>query len=93
MIKRRRLTNRILSGSARIFRQEVRETASLLPPGAVKDELLRKARQADTAAHLDEWANSSGSAAAGLRKLDIFLVTPSGRVSPLRRPGAAIRSA
>jgi hypothetical protein len=42
------------------FANDARETASLLPPGTVKDELLRKARQADTAAHLDEWASSPG---------------------------------
>lgn len=40
------------------FAHEARETAELLPPGALKDELLRKARQADTAAHLDEWTDS-----------------------------------
>lgn len=37
---------------------EVRAKAKQLPPGAEKDELLRKARQADTASRLDEWANS-----------------------------------
>jgi hypothetical protein len=37
-----------------------REKALLLRPGAERDELLRKARQADTAAHLDEWASSPG---------------------------------
>jgi hypothetical protein len=25
-----------------------------------RDDVLRKARQADTAAHLDDWANSPG---------------------------------
>ena len=29
-------------------------------PGVQKDEMLRKARQADTACHLEEWVNSSG---------------------------------
>ena len=42
------------------FAKRARETASLLPPGAEKDELLRKAGQADTAAHLYEWASSPG---------------------------------
>jgi len=36
------------------FAKSAREVASLLPPGAEKDELLRKARQADTTAHLKE---------------------------------------
>jgi hypothetical protein len=40
------------------FANEAREKAMLLPPGAERDDLLRKARQADTAAHLDDWANS-----------------------------------
>ena len=42
------------------FAKRTRERASLLPPGAEKAELLSKARQADTAAHLDDWANSPG---------------------------------
>ena len=42
------------------FAKNVREKASLLPPGAEKDDLLRKARQADTASHLDDWVNSPG---------------------------------
>jgi hypothetical protein len=40
------------------FANEAREKALLLPPGIEKDDLLRKARQADTASHLDDWANS-----------------------------------
>jgi hypothetical protein len=36
------------------FANEAREKALLLPPGIEKDDLLRKARQADTASHLDE---------------------------------------
>jgi len=42
------------------FAKEVRVKASQLRPGPEKDALLRKARQADTAAHLDDWANSPG---------------------------------
>jgi hypothetical protein len=38
----------------------VRDQADRLPPGPERDELIKKARQADTAAHLDNWANSSG---------------------------------
>jgi hypothetical protein len=38
----------------------LREEAKLLPPGAVRDATIRAARQADTAAHLNEWANSPG---------------------------------
>jgi hypothetical protein len=42
------------------FAKEAIEKASLLPPGAEKDELLLKARRARTASHLDDWANSPG---------------------------------
>jgi hypothetical protein len=36
----------------------LRERAKTVPPGIKRDELLRKARQADTAAHIDEWLSS-----------------------------------
>jgi hypothetical protein len=42
------------------FAKEARERAARLPPGAEKDELLKKARQADTASYLEDWANSPG---------------------------------
>jgi hypothetical protein len=38
----------------------LREEAKLLPSGAVRDATIRAARQADTAAHLDDWVNSPG---------------------------------
>jgi hypothetical protein len=34
----------------------VRERAIQLPPGPEREALLKKVRQADTAAQLDEWA-------------------------------------
>lgn len=59
MFKRRRFKQtESLQERLASFANNVREKASLLPPGADKDELLRKARRADTAAHLNEWANS-----------------------------------
>jgi hypothetical protein len=42
------------------FAKDARKRADDLPSGATKDDLLRKARQADTASHLDEWCNSPG---------------------------------
>jgi hypothetical protein len=42
------------------FANEMREKASRLPPGPEQDDVLRRARQADTASHLDEWINSAG---------------------------------
>ena len=40
--------------------KEVRAQAARLPPGPDRDELLKKVRQAETAMHLDDWANSPG---------------------------------
>jgi hypothetical protein len=42
------------------FAEEVREQASTLPPGPEREDLLKRASRADTAAHIDEWVNSSG---------------------------------
>lgn len=42
------------------FAQDARAKAAELKPGIERDDMLRKARQADTALHLDEWANSPG---------------------------------
>jgi hypothetical protein len=36
------------------------EQAKALPPGIERDELTRKARQAETASHLNEWPTSPG---------------------------------
>jgi hypothetical protein len=40
--------------------KEVREQAAMLPPGPDQDMLLKKVRQAETALHLEDWANSPG---------------------------------
>ena len=34
--------------------------ADLLPPGTERDLLLRRVRQAETAAHIDDWLSSPG---------------------------------
>jgi hypothetical protein len=39
---------------------EAREAADKLPEGQLRDALLRKARQAETAVHLNEWLSSPG---------------------------------
>lgn len=36
----------------------LRRQAKEMPPGICRDDLLRKARQAETAAHLDDWLSS-----------------------------------
>lgn len=38
--------------------KELREQASLLAPGCVRDLVLRAARRIETAANLERWANS-----------------------------------
>jgi len=40
--------------------ERLRAEADKLPPGETRDLLLRKARQADTATHVDDWLNSPG---------------------------------
>jgi hypothetical protein len=42
------------------FAQRLREEAQTMRPGKDRDGLLQKARQADTAAHIDEWVSSPG---------------------------------
>jgi hypothetical protein len=42
------------------FAKEIRKKASHLRPGPEQDALLKKARQADIASHIEEWANSPG---------------------------------
>lgn len=37
-----------------------RAQAAELPAGRDRDELLKKVRQAETAMHLEDWANSPG---------------------------------
>ena len=38
--------------------KRLREEAKLKRPGVERETLLRKARQAETAAHIDEWLSS-----------------------------------
>jgi hypothetical protein len=39
---------------------EARRAAQLLPLGCERDLLLKKARQAETAAHINDWLTSPG---------------------------------
>jgi hypothetical protein len=38
----------------------LRKQAEGLPPGVRREELMRKARQAETASHMNEWLSSPG---------------------------------
>jgi len=61
MFKRRRFKQSLsLKDRLDLFAKDARSSADELPPGPAKEELLRKARQAETASHLDKWANSPG---------------------------------
>lgn len=61
MSHRRRVKQTIsLRDRLTAWAEGVRKQAEQLAPGAEQDALLKKARQADTAAHLDDWANSPG---------------------------------
>ncbi|MBB4397962.1 hypothetical protein [Bradyrhizobium sp. ERR14] len=61
MQKRRRFKQELsLQERLNIWAKEVYDQASKLPPGPERDALLTKARQADVASHLDDWAQSPG---------------------------------
>ena len=61
MAERRRI-KQVQSLEDRLFREakRLREEAILLPPGTVRDELMRRARQAEAGAHVSEWLSSPG---------------------------------
>lgn len=40
--------------------ERLRRQAELLPPGALREQVLRKARQCETGSHMSEWLRSPG---------------------------------
>ncbi|TYL93953.1 hypothetical protein FXB40_19105 [Bradyrhizobium rifense] len=40
--------------------QRLRQEAKSFPPGIERERTIRKARQAETGAHISEWLNSPG---------------------------------
>ncbi len=61
MIKRRRLKQQLtLKDRLSAWAHEVREQADKMHPGLDRDMLLKKAKQAETASHLDDWMKSPG---------------------------------
>ena len=40
--------------------KRLRDEAKALPPGAARNELIRKARQAETGSHISAWLRSPG---------------------------------
>ena len=60
-MKRRRFALQFtLQDRLSAWSEEVLEQAKKLPPSAERDALKKKARQADVACHLDDWAKSPG---------------------------------
>jgi hypothetical protein len=58
----RRRFKHVLSFPERLTQEaeRLREEAEKLPHGHEREMLLRKARQADTALHMDKWLSSPG---------------------------------
>ena len=61
-MQHRRRFKHILSFEERLAKEakRLREQAKALPPGVEREELMRKARQAETASHMNEWLTSPG---------------------------------
>jgi hypothetical protein len=49
------------------FADDERKKATSLPPGPERDLAFQKIRQAEAAAHLDDWASSPGQSVRGVR--------------------------
>ena len=64
MVQHRRRIKHVASFEDRLAYEAHRckEQAKVLPHGQQRDMLLRKARQAETAAHISEWLSSPGLA-------------------------------
>jgi len=61
MVKHRRRFKQTILFRDRLtaFARDLEKEAAVLPAGQKRDELLQRARRAETAAHLDDWANSA----------------------------------
>jgi hypothetical protein len=61
-MQRRGRFKQILSFEERLAEEakRLRDQAEALPPGIEREELIRKARQAETASHMNEWLTSPG---------------------------------
>jgi hypothetical protein len=61
MFRQRRVKQKMsLKDRLASFAEVTREKAGRLRPGKEQDDMLMRARHADTAAHIDDWANSPG---------------------------------
>jgi hypothetical protein len=59
MTKKRRRFKQTTSLQERLssFAQDAREQAAILPAGPERDDLLKRANRAETAAQIDEWTH------------------------------------
>jgi len=60
MLRRRFKQTESLEARLAQLATHLREQAKLLRPGAERDEMMRKARQAETASRMNEWLTSRG---------------------------------
>jgi hypothetical protein len=61
MAERRRFKQALsLNDRLKMFSDHLKSKADKLRPGPERDAVLKRARIADTAAHIDGWANSPG---------------------------------
>jgi hypothetical protein len=58
--RRRFRPNRSLEERLAEEAKRLRAEAKLLPPGARREELIRRARQAETGSRISEWLSSPG---------------------------------
>jgi len=58
----RRRTKQVVKLETRLATEakRLREEAEALKPGAIHDEMLRKARQCETGSHMSDWLRSPG---------------------------------
>ena len=61
-MQRRRFTQQTDQLEDRLAEEakRLREETKLLKPGAARDALIRRARQAETGAHMSDWLRSPG---------------------------------
>ena len=61
MTKRRRFKQALdFKDRLNAWAEGIRKRAEQLAPGSEREAMLKKARQADTATRLEDWANSPG---------------------------------
>ena len=59
-MQRRQFQNQPLEERLAEEAKRLRAEAKLLPPGARREELIRRARQAETGSRISEWLSSPG---------------------------------